>query len=200
MPTLAPTTPLNRMNEPAFGTTEMNNNASAENTNTEAIQRPSMRRRTNGSNSVACAANMATLHVTNMTATVPRARPSVWPPKRLKPTSNVPVANDAKPASSIDARTNRARTAEVAAGSDARTVDGCGLIHNGTRTRTGKPTAATASQGQSTIAGIMPTGTFITGPASQLPTNGPARKPTNDALPSNTKRRLRATGSLKSAI
>lgn len=59
------------------------------------------------SKSVACAASMATLHVTNMIAIVPLVRPSVWRPKRLKPTSNVPVANDANPPSSIDARTKR---------------------------------------------------------------------------------------------
>ena len=47
---------------------------------------------------------------------------------------------------------------------------------------------------------ISPTAAPITGPASQVPNAGPARKPMKDALPSNTKRRLRSTVVLQSAM
>ena len=47
---------------------------------------------------------------------------------------------------------------------------------------------------------ICPTVTPITGPASHVPKAGPARKPTKLALPSNTKRRLRSTVELRSAM
>ena len=62
------------------------------------------------------------------------------------------------------------------------------------------PMMPATSVGQISIDGIWAAAWPITGPASQAPNAGPASKPTDEAAPSSTKRRLRSTTLLMSAM
>ena len=137
----------------------------------------------------------------NIAAIVVVVSSSVWLPKRLNPTSKVPTANDASSASSIDACTKRLRDAS-ASGPKARARAAAWFRprHHGATSSSGTPAKATASAGQFNMPPICPTAAPITGPASQVPNAGPARKPTKDVLPSSTKRRLRSMVELRSAM